>query len=129
MATTKSDIINSFHSSFMDKIEIPEALEDLWLLKSIGYYEVEIAPLTYNSDTAEFDSVLSRYVIDILATKMKEYYLERHYSKVNKIASIVGNDLSVNGTNGLQKYAEDELQKTKDELLDMITKLKTTAYN
>lgn len=126
--TSKSDVINSFHSSFMDKKEIPETLEEVWLLKAIGYYSIEISPLSYDETLQEFDSVLSRYTIDTLGTMMKIYYLEREYSRVNKIASIVGKDLSVNGNSNLSKYAESELNETKDYLSDLVNKLKTTAY-
>lgn len=126
--TNKSDVINSFHSSFMDKNEIPEALEDVWLLKAIGWYSVEISPLSYDETLQEFDSVLSRYTIDILGIMMKVYYLERSYSRVNKIASIIGKDLSVNSGMSLSKYTENELNKTKDYLSDLINKLKTTAF-
>ena len=60
---------------------------------------------------------------------MKVMYLERHYSKVNKIASIVGKDLSINGQGNLSKYAEDELAKTLSALEDRLSNLKPTAYN
>lgn len=129
MATTFSDVIESFESSFMDKKEIPESLEKMWIIKAIGKYGVEISPLTFDEELEEFDSVLDRYVIDILATTMKVYYLEREYSRVNKIASIVGKDISVNGNSNLSKYTEDELTKTKTELSEMYNNLKPTAYN
>lgn len=129
MATTFSDVIESFESSFMDKKEIPESLEKIWLVKAIGKYSVEISPLTFDEDLEEFDSDLDRYTIDILATTIKVYYLEREYSRVNKIASIVGKDLSVNSSMSLSKYTEDELRKTKFELSEMYEDLKPPAYN
>lgn len=129
MATTFSDVIESFESSFMDKKEISESLEKMWLIKAVGKYGVEISPLIYNEDLDEFDSDLDRYTIDILATMIKVYYLEREYSRVNKIASVVGKDLSINGNSNLSKYTEDELTKTKNELLSMLEDLKPSAYN
>ena len=129
MATTFSDVIESFESSFMDKKEIPESLEKMWIIKAIGKYGVEISPLTFDEELEEFDSVLDRYVIDILATTIKVYYLEREISKIDKISSIVGRDLSVNGQNGLQKYTHEEYDKIKSELSDMYENLKPTAYN
>lgn len=129
MTTQFDEVIASFHSSFMDKTEIPESLEIMWLKKSIAEYGVEICPLEYSEELGEFSESLDQYVIDTLATMMKVMYLQRHYSKVNKIASIVGKDLSVNGSNGLQKYAEDELTKTKAELEERLYNLKPTAYN
>ena len=129
MATQLSEVIESFHSSFMDKTEIPNSLEMMWLKKAIAEYGTEISPLEYDEEIGEFSEIIDQYVIDTLATMMKVMYLQRHYSKVNKIASIVGKDLSVNGSNGLQKYAEDELSKTKADLEDRLYNLKPTAYN
>ena len=129
MATQLSDVIESFHSSFMDKREIPDSLEMMWLKKAIGQYSIEISPLSYDEELCEFDSDLDRYTIDVLATTMKVYYLEREYSRVNKITSIVGKDLSVNGQGNLSKYTEDELTKTKAELIEMYDNLKPSAYN
>ena len=60
---------------------------------------------------------------------IKVYYLERELSRVNKIASIVGKDLSVNGTNGLQKYTKEEYITVKAELEERLYNLKPTAYN
>src|SRR5574344_1672622 len=106
MATTFSDVIESFESSFMDKKEIPESLMKMWLVKSIGKYSVELSPLVFDEELEEFDSVLDRYTIDILAATMKVYYLEREISKIDKIASIVGKDISVNGNSNLSKYTD-----------------------
>ncbi|WP_342759408.1 hypothetical protein [Kineothrix sedimenti] len=129
MATTFFDVIESFESSFMDKKEIPESLEKMWLIKAIGNYGVEISPLIFDSVLEEFGFDLDQYTIDVLATTIKVYYLEREYSRVNKIASIVGKDLSINGNSNLSKYTEDELKKTKADLLEMFDNLKPTAYN
>lgn len=129
MATQLSDVIESFESSFMDKKEIPDSLEMMWLKKAIGQYSIEISPLEYDEELGEFYSDLDRYTIDVLATMIKIYYLERELSRVDKIASIVGKDLSINGTNGLQKYTQDELLSVKADLIEMLDNLKPSAYN
>ena len=129
MATQFSEVINSFHSTFADKIEIPDSLELMWLKKSVAAYGVEIAPIEYDEVLAEFSTDLNQYTIDTLGFMMKVMYLERHYSKVNKIASIVGKDLSINGQGNLSKYVEDELAKTQAALEDRLSNLKPTAYN
>lgn len=129
MATQLSDVIESFESSFMDKKEIPDSLEMMWLKKAIAQFCVEISPLEYDEESGEFHSDLDQYTIDVLATMIKIYYLERELSRVDKIASIVGKDLSINGTNGLQKYTQEELFSTKRDLIEMLDNLKPTAYN
>lgn len=129
MATSYYTVIDSFESSFVDRIELPDTLERQWFKKAVSYYSQEVTTLTFNEDTDEFDSDLNPYTIDVLAKIIKVYYLEREVSRVNKITSIVGADLSVNGSNGLQKYTKTELDSTKSELTDMFCKLKDTAYN
>lgn len=129
MTTTFNDVIESFESSFMDKKEIPKDLELMWLVKAVGDYGVEISPLIYRLESEEFESELDRYSIDVLAKLMKIYYLEREYSRVNKIASVVGKDLSINGNSNLSKYTEDELRKNKSDLIEMYDNLKPSAYS
>ena len=129
MATQLSDVIESFESSFMDKKEIPDSLEMMWLKKAIAQFCVEISPLEYDEELGAFHSDLDQYTIDVLATMIKIYYLEREYSRVNKIASIVGKDLSVNSGMSLSKNVEIELNKVKSDLIEMLDNLKPSAYN
>lgn len=129
MATKLSEVIESFESSFMDKKEIPESLEMMWLKKAISQYGTEIEPLEYDEELGVFYSDVSGYVIDTLATMIKIYYLEREYSRVNKIASVVGKDLSINSGMSLSKNVEIELSKVKSDLIEMLDNLKPSAYN
>ena len=129
MATKLSEVIESFESSFMDKKEIPESLEMMWLKKAISQYGTEIEPLEYDEELGIFYSDVSGYVIDTLATMIKIYYLEREYSRVNKIASVVGKDLSINSGMSLSKNVEIELSKVKSDLIEMLDNLKPSAYN
>ena len=97
--TTAQEVIDSFESSFADRQVLPESLEMVWLKKAIGRYSVELDPLNFDEELWEFDTKLDRYVIDTLAEFMKQLYMERQYSLVNKRVSIVGKDLSLDGGN------------------------------
>lgn len=127
--TTGDDVIQSFESSFQDKIELPESLEKLWLKKAIARYSVELDPLTYDPDFDEFSDALDQYAIDTLASYMKQYYMEREVSKVNKRVSIVGKDLSYDGTGNAKKYASQELTYSEHISYEMTDNQKTPAYN
>ena len=72
----------------------------IWLEKAIGRYSVELDSLNYDEELMQFDSKLDRYVIDTLAQFMLQMYQKRQVSLVNKRVSIVGKDLSVDGSNG-----------------------------
>lgn len=129
MANTEaSEIIDSFESSFADRQVLPEALEMVWLKKAIGRYSVELDPLNFDDDILEFDCELDRYVIDTLAEFMKQLYMERQYSIVNKRISIVGKDLSWDASTNSKKYTKEELDYTKSKASEMVENQKPTAY-
>lgn len=129
MATTNAqEIIDSFESSFGDKRVLPESLEMVWLKKAIGRYSTELDPLNFDEELLEFDCKLDRYVIDTLAEFMKQLYMERQYSIVNKRISIVGKDLSWDASTNSKKYTKEELDYTSSKSVDMVENQKPTAY-
>lgn len=129
MATTNAqEIIDSFESSFGDKRVLPESLEMVWLKKAIGRYSTELDPLNFDEELLEFDCKLDRYVIDTLAEFMKQLYMERQYSIVNKRISIVGKDLSWDASTNSKKYTKEELDYTANKSIDMVENQKPTAY-
>lgn len=127
--TTYDDVIKSFHSTFQDKVIVPETLEKEWCLKAIGKYSHEVDELNFDEDLLSFDSRLSRYVLDTLGSMMKKFYQQRELSKVNKRISIVGKDVSINSGMSSSKYAENELAEVNTEVGEMIYKQIPSAYN
>ena len=126
--TTANDVIQSFESSFVDKRVIPESLEMEWLHKAVGRYSMELDPLNFDDEIREFDCKLDRYVIDTLAAFMKQMYMERQWSLVNKRVSIVGKDLSVGASDNSKKYTQEELSYAESQSINMIENQKPTAY-
>ena len=133
MANTQAqEVYNAFEATFSDKKEIPESLELQWLKMSVGRYNAEIAidePLNFDEELLEFDKQVDQYIISTLGQMIRELYQEREFSRVTKIASIVGGDLSVNGTNGLQKYSKEELDYHTSKTNDMIENQQPTALS
>ena len=126
--STYEDVLNSFHSSFQDKVLIPESLEREWFLKAVGKYSYEIDPLNFDEELLEFDVRLDRYVIDTLGSMMKKYYQQRELSKVNKRVSIVGKEISIDGSGNSKTAAKNELNYVVSEVTDMVENQKPTAY-
>ena len=126
--TTAQDVFDSFESSFRDKQVISDDLEFVWLLKAIGRYSVELDELTFDESTLEFDRKLDRYAIDTLGAFMKQSYQEREVSRVNKRVSIVGRDLSIDGSNGQKTAARSELDYDTSKSIEMIINVLPTAY-
>ena len=126
--TTASDVIDSFESNFASKVELPESLVNMWLLKAIARYSVELEALTYDRDNQEFDVALDQYVVDTIANFMWQLYQEREVSKINKRISIVGKDLSYDGTGNAKKYSKEELDYIYNKSQEMIDNQKPPAY-
>lgn len=126
--TTAQEVIDSFESSFADKQVLPESLEMIWLEKAVGRYSVELDPLNYDKELMQFGSKLDRYVIDTLAQFMLQMYQKRQVSLVNKRVSIVGKDLSVDGSNGTKTAEKALLEHIVSEASEMVENQKSSAY-
>lgn len=126
--TTAWDVFDSFETSFQDKKAIPEEVERIWLRKAVARFSCELEPLNFDMETLQFDEQLDRYVIDTLAAFMKQSYQEQYVSKVNKMVSIVGKDLSIDGNNGAKTAAANELTYDATRSAYMAHYQKPTAY-
>ena len=126
--TTANDVIQSFESSFVDKRVLPVSLEIEWLKKAVGRYSIELDPLNFDEELLEFDIKLDRYVIDTLATFMLQMYQERQVSLVNKRVSIVGKDLSIDGSGNSKTAEKNHLEYVRSQVVEMIENQKPTAY-
>ena len=129
MNTTANEVFQYFETYMRDKEVIPESLELYWLKRAIARYTLELEPLEFNEELVEFDCELSGTVIDTLAAMMEQMYQHRQVSKVNKRASIVTKDISLDTVSNT-KTAEKNLLDYDTDVCDyMIHHQKTTAYN
>jgi hypothetical protein len=126
--TTATEVIQNFQSTFQDKKVLPEGLELMWLKKANGRYSIELEPLNFDNDLQQYDKVLDQYVIDTLAEFMKQLYQEREVSRINKIASIVTKDISIDGMGNNKKFSSEELKYISDKAQEMVENQKPTAY-
>ena len=126
--TKADDVIESFESSFADKQIIPRELEIVWLKKAVGRYCAELDAIAFDEETDVFDTKLDRYVIDTLAQFMYQLYQERQVSLVNKRVSIVGKDLSVDGSNGTKTAERAHLSYVETKASEMVDNQKPSAY-
>lgn len=129
MNTTAKEVFECFESSFRDRVVLPEELELIWLRRAIARYSIELDPLTFDVETLEFNCVLDMYVIDTLASYMRQSYQERELSKVNKQVSIVGKDISIDGAGHTKTAAKNELGYYVDKSSEMTDNQKPTAYS
>lgn len=127
--THAEEIIDSFESNFADKRPLPDALVYIWLLKAIARFSCEIEEVTFDEESRTFSEKLHPYAIDTMANYMWQLYQEREVSKVNKRVSIVGKDLSFDGSGNSKKYASAELNYISNKSSEMTEHQKPPAYN
>lgn len=126
--TEAQEVIDFFESSFADRKVLPDSLEQIWLRKAISRYSLELDPLNYDDDLMEFDTKLDDTVISTLAEFMKQLYMERQYSLVNKRVSIVGKDLSLDGGGSQKIHTKNELEYSMYRASEMVENQKPTGY-
>ena len=63
-----------------------------------------------------------------IAEFMKQLYMERQYSLVNKRVSIVGKDLSLDGSGSQKIHTKNELDYVQNQASNMVENQKPTAY-
>lgn len=126
--TNASEVIDFFESTFADKEVIPFDLEIVWLKRAVSRYSLELDPLNFNDAFSHFDSKIDNTIISTLAAFMKEFYQERQVSKVNKRISIVGKDISIDGSNGTKSAENEHLKYVAEKSRDMIENQKPTAF-
>ena len=126
--TTAQEVFDSFESSFRDKEVIPESLELVWLKKAVARYSIELDEISFDECSQTFEPKIDQYVIDTLASFMKQLYQEREVSKVNKRVSIVSKDISIDGNNGSKTAAREELNYIDSVSTHMVQNQKPTAY-
>ena len=108
---------------------MPLELELLWLKKAIGRYSLELEPLEFDEDDSSFIYTLDTYVIDTLASFMKQYYQEREVSRINKQISIVSKDISIDGQGHSKTAAKNELEYIDSLNNELVFHQKPTAYS
>lgn len=126
--TTANEVIDFFESSFADKQVIPLELEIVWLRRAISRYSMELDQLNFDSEISCFDIKLDDGVISTLSAFMKEYYQERQVSKVNKRVSIIGKDLSIDGSNGTKTSEKAHLEYVAEQSRELVENQKSTAF-
>ena len=125
--TKANEVIDFFESTFADKEIIPLELEVVWLRRAVVRYSLELDKLDFDSEVLSFNEKLNDSVIATLSAFMKEYYQERQVSKVNKRVSIVGKDLSIDGSNGTKTSEKNHLEYVAENARELVENQKLAA--
>lgn len=126
--TTKNDIFKNFHTEFVRQDVLPEGLEEQWLIKAIGDFEMELYELKYNETDGIFSKTLSQMEINTLSTLMYSYYLKRERDRYSRVHSVMGKDIGVTGLGDTKRVLDSTVKEIKSDLDNYFHKLKDNTY-
>lgn len=126
--TTNQQVFNAFHSHPLTKYQLPEGLEEQWLLEAIADYSLSIAPLNYDSTSHEFDCELSQSVISTLGQMIYCSYLVRTLDRLEQTNGFHGKDVSMTGSDESKRTTLNNLQSQLEITRDWLHKQKNVSY-
>lgn len=126
--TTNQDVFNAFHSHPLTKYELPEGLEEQWLLEAIADYSLSIAPLVYDKATHEFNRELDQTVISTLGQMMYCLYIVRTLDRIMQTNGFHGKDLQMTGSDESKRTTMNNLNQQLEITRDWIHKQKNVSY-
>lgn len=129
MTTPKSSVLNYFHTEFQSSIELDAGLENQFLLKAIGDFELDLYPIKYDSEANEFDYDLSIIEQSLLGKLMYKHYLSRERDRILKLNNIVGKDISLTSVGQSKSTIIKASENLKIEIDEILHKLKTSSFN
>ena len=86
--TSYEEVIDSFHSTFQDKVELPGLLEKEWFKKAVGKFSFEIDSINYDEDLEEFDTkqeAMSKEAKIKRLTRKEKLLLIENYQQEQKL--------------------------------------------
>lgn len=129
MTTPAQSVLDYFYTEFQSTKVLDEGLVKQFLLKSVGEFELNLSPLSYDGGTDTFDSVLSSIEMILLGKLMYKHYLSREKDRVLKLNNIVGKDISLTAMGSSKSEMRQAYEEVDYEIERMISRLKTNSYN
>lgn len=127
--TSFYDVQTFFHTMPLTKFEIPEALEQQWLLIAVADYELNIGcELGYDEETKSFSGVLSGTICRTLAQMMYVSYLQRELSRVMALNGVYGKDITVTGQDATKRVTKQELDAQIARVESLLHRQKEHSY-
>jgi hypothetical protein len=120
--------VEVFYSEIRNKHELPESLVSQWFIMAVRNYELDIAPLMYDTETQMFGKI-SGAGINTLGLMMAVSYLKRERSRIGKLNNIIGKDIQLNATEGAKKAVKAEYDDLIYEVEQKLHKQKQHAFN
>jgi len=127
--TVYQDVVDVFHSYVMSKYEFPDLLEKQFFINSLAEYELEIATLGFNFETNEFPIALPSYTVMTLGLIMYINSLTRELSRVMKLNSITGKDVSLTGMDATKRVTKSELDSELSRANILLNKQKNHCFD
>lgn len=129
MTTPKDDVLKYFHTEFQSPRPMITGLEDQFLLKAIGDFELNLDSLEYNLADSEFNRVLTISEQSLLGKLMYKHYLSRERDRILKLNNIVGKDISLTSVGQAKSTILKAYESVELEIEKIFNRLKTNSFN
>ena len=129
MTTSKSSVLNYFHTEFQSTTVLNPELEDQFMLKAIGDFELNLEPIKYDNTNEVFGVILSNSEQSLLGKLMYKHYLTRERDRILKLNNIVGKDISLTSMGQAKSSILKACESVDYEIEKIISRLKTNSYN
>jgi hypothetical protein len=128
MTTPKQDVLTNFHTEFMSSSPLDPSLENQFLLKAIGDYELDLESLEYDKDAEVFQVDLKQFEVNALSMLMYKHYLKRELDRVLKLNNIVGKDIQLTSMGQTKQVVQKTYDEWVDEVGQYLNKIKDNSF-
>jgi len=127
--TKYEEVLDVFHSMVLTKYEFPPLLEMQFFKNAKAEYDLEISTLTFDYELNEFSGEIPSYAIMTLGTMMYIGSLVRELSRVMKLNSITGRDVSITGNDATKRVTAAELASELERAKELLHKQKQHCFD
>ncbi len=128
MTAQKQSVLDNFHTEFMSQSVLPEGLENQFLLKAIGDFELDLYALSYDDVNGVFNETLSQPEINALSMLMYKYYLKRELDRVLKLNNIVGREIQLTAMGQSKQATQKVYSEWVVEVKNYLNKIKDNSF-
>ncbi|WP_079709857.1 hypothetical protein [Paraliobacillus ryukyuensis] len=126
--TTRDNVISNFHTEFQSPTVLPDGIEDQFLIKAVGDFQLDLYPISYSTSTKDFEESISISEEILLGKLMYKHYLSRELDRVLKLNNIVGKDISLTSMAGSKSSIQKRYTELVGEIDEVIYKLKDNTF-
>lgn len=129
MSTSRSVIINKFHSCFKSRTEIPKGLEEELMDSAFGEYEIEYnIEINYNNETEMIMNDLKRSDVLLIAKFMYRQYWSQQLSRFAEMKGLNTAEMAATGIADSKNMAVKMYAMATNEIENLLHNKRNNTY-